>query len=365
MRARAMEGACLEALVRMAIPLCREAERQCPRAGPGRPPEFPYWVMAVLIVTAVLKKKKSKSAQYRFLSEHRVELQRWLSLKRFPSRTTYFDRYRRAHRLWEVAIGLQGRKGLREGVGDARTSAVDKSLLTARGPLWHRSDRQANRIPKGLHGVDRDSDWGYSQHHGWVQGFSYEVVVTASEHSTVFPLLASVDTASAKEFSTFDPKIDQLPEQTRQVLADTGYDKNEFGDRIEYDDRGRRTGRRFLCPQNRRNTRKRAKCLPGETPSPNDKGGARGQATSRRRRRAGFLESRRGRTLYARRGQTVEPFNEWFKSSFELDHRVWHRGLDNNRTQILAAIFAYQLLLRYNKRRGRKNGQVKWILDQL
>jgi hypothetical protein len=42
-----------------------------------------------------------------------------------------------------------------------------------------------------------------------------------------------------------------------------------------------------------------------------------------------------------------------------------HRGLDNNRTQLLAAIFAYQVLLRYNHRCGKKNGQVRWILDML
>jgi hypothetical protein len=50
---------------------------------------------------------------------------------------------------------------------------------------------------------------------------------------------------------------------------------------------------------------------------------------------------------------------------FELDQRVWHRGLDNNHTQLLAALFAYQVLLRYNHRHGRHNGQVKWTLDVL
>ena len=77
------------------------------------------------------------------------------------------------------------------------------------------------------------------------------------------------------------------------------------------------------------------------------------------------MNTRRGRRLYRRRSQTVEPFNEWFKSLFELDQHVWHRGLDNNQTQILAAMFCYQLLLRYNRRRGRTNGQIKWILDNI
>ena len=49
----------------------------------------------------------------------------------------------------------------------------------------------------------------------------------------------------------------------------------------------------------------------------------------------------------------------------ELNQTVWHRGLDNNRTQFLGAIFCYQLLLRYNRRCGNKNGQIQWILDTL
>ena len=69
--------------------------------------------------------------------------------------------------------------------------------------------------------------------------------------------------------------------------------------------------------------------------------------------------------MYARRGTTVEPFNGWFKAMFELDSRVWHRGLDNNRTQLLAALFTCQLLLRYNRRKREHNGQVQCILDTL
>src|SRR5262249_53238661 len=71
-----------------------------------------------------------------------------------------------------------------------------------------------------------------------------------------------------------------------------------------------------------------------------------------RGQRIKYYESRKGRRLYARRRKTAEPFNQWFKSLFELENRVWHRGLDNNRTQVLGAIFAYQLLVRYNHRLG-------------
>jgi hypothetical protein len=359
MRARVMEGTCLATLVRMANPMCKAAERQCPRNGPGRPPDFPDWFMAMLIMVAVLKRRKSKSAQYRFLWEHRGELERWLDWKGFPSRSTYFDRYGRAHGLFQVAIRLQGQRGLAEGIAEAQTVAVDKSLWKARGPEWHAKDRRAGRVPPRLRGVDRGSMWGYSEHHGWVQGYSYEVVVTATPNTTVFPLLASADAANMSEQSTFGPKIEQLPAETKNTLADSGYDNNGYGDRIEYDSRGRGTGRHFICPPQRRNT------IRSDGIAQPHKGRARRQSHVRRRKRILFYRSRRGRKLYAWRGRTVEPFNDWFKTMFELDYEAWHRGLDNNRTQALAALFGYQLLVRYNHRRGRRNGQIRWILDQL
>ena len=349
-------GACLASLAKMAVPLCQRAERECPRTGPGRKPDIPDWVLAVLIMVAVLKRKKSKSAQYRFLAEHRRELQALLGTAKFPARSTYFDRYRRAHRLFADAIELQGELAIAAGIVDARDAAVDKSLIAARGPLWHKSDRSKNRVPKGLRGVDRDSDWGCSKHDGWVQGYSFEVVVSATKNSQVFPLLASAGTASAKETTTFDPKIDDLPEATKNVSADSGYDSNHVAERIEYSPEGKRTGRRFLCPENRRGSK--------------DKTGRkfvepRDESHRRRLARRQFYRSRRGKALYRRRSQTVEPFNEWFKSLFELEDRVWHRGLDNNRTQLLAALFAYGLMVRYNHRRGNDNGQIRWITDTL
>jgi hypothetical protein len=312
--------------------------------------------LAVLIMVAVMKRKKSKSAQYRFLDEHRRELIGLLGTDRFPARSTYFDRYRRAHRLFAHAIKLQGERAIADGIVDAAVVASDKSLVAASGPLWHQSDRKKNRIPQRLRGVDRDSDWGCSKHDGWVQGYSFEVVVSATKNSLVFPLLASASTASAKETTTFDAKIDELPPATKNVVADSGYDSNHVAERIEYAAKGRRTGRRFLCPENKRGAKDKRNCKPVQ---PRD------ESHRLRLARRRFYRSHRGKAIYRRRGQTVEPFNEWFKSLFELEDRAWHRGLENNQTQLLAALFAYGILVRYNHRRGNKNGQIRWIIDTL
>jgi hypothetical protein len=350
MTARALSGTCLERLVRMASPMLRAAQRPCPRAGPGRSADYQDWQIAALILLALLHRRKSKSAQYRFLLERRAALQQRLNLTDFPARSTYFARYRQAHRLFRQAIGLQGVKALAEGVADATTVAVDKSLVAARGPVGHARRRPAP-------GVDRDAAWGYSEHHGWVWGYSFEVLVTASPHSRVFPLLASAAPANLSECRSFLAKAPDLAATTRYVLADRGYDSNACQEAVEHDPQGRPTGRRFLCPLIRRAGKPPAGRYPHR--------GRRGRQARQRQRRLDFLRRPRGRRLYQRRGQTVEPFHEWFKNSFELSARAWHRGRENNQTQLLAALFSYQLLLRYNHRCGHRNGQVQWVLDAL
>lgn len=353
---QAKAGQCLKRLVIMAVPVLQAAERQCPRKGRGAKPKIPDWLIAALIMYSVLKKKKTKSAQYRFLRQQRSEIAPWLGDRRFPSRATYFRRYRRAHGFFRVAVRLQGQRAIAEGVTDPQHTAVDKSLIAAPGPPWHRQDRRAGKIPAG---VDRDATWGYSEHDGWVHGYSYEVVVSSTRKSTVFPLLASVDRASASEPRSFLSKVPELPLSTRTVSADSGYDANSVGEAVEYDDRGCRTARRFLCPEQPRNN-KRVKAKP---PCWVDK--MRAESRRRRAERRQYLQSKKGKILYARRKKTVEPFNQWLKSSFELEDRVWHRGLDNNRTQILTAIFIYQLLVRHNFVCGKPNGRVRWLLDAL
>ena len=156
---RATAGADLQALVKMALPMLKEAECQCPRTGPGAKPEMPDWWISLLIMVAITKRKKSKSAQFRFLSDRETRrlIVEATGYDRFPSRSTFFTRYRRAHKLFRKAIALQGEKAIAEGIIDAEVVAVDKSLVAAQGPLWHKRDRQAGRIPKGLHGVDQDS----------------------------------------------------------------------------------------------------------------------------------------------------------------------------------------------------------------
>ena len=347
----AKDGAVLDALVRQARTVCRQAEREQPRRGRGRRPIIPDWVLALMIMVAVMRHKKTKSAQYTFWTRRRREFRRWMLGHRLPARSTFFDRYRRVHGLFEQAIRLQGLQAIEHGWANPTCVAVDKSLVAGCGPNWSPRDRRSGHVPKG---VDTDTTWGYSEHDGWVQGYAYEVIVTASK-GVVWPLLASADTASRSEQKSVLSKLPCLPQQTRFVLADAGYDSNQVAEAVEWQNPRRRTGRRFLCPA---------------VPRPNDgRGQPTRQSRERRRhrklrdRRRRFFQSSAGRRLYTRRKVTVEPFNAHLKHLFELEDRVWHRGLDNNRTLLLAAVFAYQVLLAYNHRRNWPTTHLQEILD--
>jgi len=355
MSKHAKDGALLDELVALSIAVCREAQSWCPRQGPGRKPIIPDWVLGVMIMVAVLLKKKTKSAQYVWWREHATEFAGWLPGQVFPARSTFFDRYRRVQRLYRQAIVIQGKEAVRRGWAEAACVAGDKSLIAGRGPRWNVRDRDKGRVPRG---VDVDTTWGYCQHDGWVQGYAFEVVVTAPQHGVVWPLLASADTASRSEQKTIRDKIPELPEQTVYVLLDAGYDSNVVGEMVEWKG-DQRTGRRLLCPENPRpNTKRPRKPSSRET---------RVRQHHRRLRveRKEFFRTRRGRWLYARRKTSVEPFHGQLKHLFELEDRVWHRGLENNQTMLLGAIAAYQLLLTYNCCNDRPPANLQCLMDAL
>jgi hypothetical protein len=352
----ATEGVPLVALVRMAIPLCQQAQAVTARARRGAKPEFRDWQIAALIMVAVLKRKKSKSAQYRFLFQHRRVLAAELGLKRFPVRSTYCRRYTRIHPLFQAALKRHTAATQREGWLDPTHASVDKSVVPARGRGWSAEKKRQGKRPAG---VDVEASWTYSDHHGWQYGFGYDVVVCRTKSGAVWPMLASVETACVRESSMFLSKIADLPRQTRSIAGDKAYDRNAVGEAIEWNAQNRRTGRRFLCPQIYRGAG------PRKIPCTWKEHGARAVRRQRREARLRFFKSAVGQRWYARRKKTVEPFHQWFKERFELHERCWHRGLNNNKTQILAALFAYQLLLRYNRQRRIRNAQLAWILDGL
>jgi hypothetical protein len=347
----------LRHLINLAVPICRRGELARPPRGPGRPVDFPDWAIAVMITVAVAKRLTAKSAQYRYLAARADDLCKRLGLGRFPARSTYFDRYRAAAAVLVEAAVAHTAHAARRGHIDVRCTAADKTLIAAAGPAWHKSQRARGERPPG---ADGDGSWSRSAHDGWVYGYGAEAVVTAARSGPVWPMLGSLDPAHVREAKTFPAKVAALPGGTRYVLVDMGYDSNDLGEALEYDAGGRRTGRRLVGPQQQRHRR----YGPGPRVAHRESRRRAARRAHREQRRR-FSEGAFGRSLYRRRGKTVEPFFGHFKEVFGLGDHVWHSGLANNRTMVVAALLLYQILLVYNRIKGRGNGEVKWILDLL
>lgn len=352
MSQHAKDGKLLNEIVAIATKICRPAESSQPVSRVGRPPEVPYWVLGTMILVGILLHKRSKSAQYAWWCSHRNRFRQWFGGVKFPGRSTFFDRYPKTAKLFEAAIEQHAAIAIEKGWADAKCASVDKSLLTAKGRKPPFSSRE-----KPYKRVDKQAGWGYSKHHGWVYGYSFEVVLCSSKCKANWPLLASVDTGNKSEHTSFKEKIGRLPQQTQYVLADAGYDRNSSAELVE--DSITRGSRRFLCPEvPRPNNLKPRKPTSRECKE-------RQYHRKRRDKRREFFRSSKGKQLYARRKTTIEPFNNHIKELFNLHSRCWHFGLANNRTQVLGAIFAYQVLLHLNHKRHRHNACVKWILDSL
>lgn len=208
-------------------------------------------------------------------------------------------------------------------------------------------------------GTDCEAGFGRSDHDGWVYGYGFEVVLACGKRGVFWPILVSAAPANYHESISFREKIPDLPNRTRFILADRGYDADDTCEAIEWPGNEQHSGRHFVCPTIERYNASRPRRSNWK------------ESRSRKRRRAHreqrkrFLNSKQGAKLYERRSTTIEPFNSWFKALFELEEKVWHRGLANVQTLISACMLIYQLLLRMNQKRNRKNGQIKWILDSL
>ena len=56
-----------------------------------------------------------------------------------------------------------------EGLVDPSITAIDSTLLKAKGHVWHKSSMKKGVVPRS--GIDTDARWGYSHTKGWVFGY--------------------------------------------------------------------------------------------------------------------------------------------------------------------------------------------------
>ena len=65
-----------------------------------------------------------------------------------------------------------------EGLVDLSITAIDSTLLKAKGSVWHKSSMKKGIVPRS--GIDTDAKWGYSHTKGWIFGYKLHLTCTTT-----------------------------------------------------------------------------------------------------------------------------------------------------------------------------------------
>lgn len=96
-------------------------------------------------------------------------------------------------------------------------SFADKSVFRALGGLWHKKHMLLKVVPHSS--IDTEASWAKSDYHGWRFGYGLHLICNRYR----FPLMATVTTASTKDYSLLETLIRPLRQRLGIVVADSGY----------------------------------------------------------------------------------------------------------------------------------------------
>jgi hypothetical protein len=180
---------CLLRLIQQA----HEHYKQLPARGKparGRPLFFDTKSFFLLAVCAVILRCFKAAELERLLLRDNL-LRATLGFERVPHRKTIARRLARLLPDAERQIKELGCQILAASTDDetAVVSAIDGRMYAAAGALWHKQDRERERIPAGLRNVDTESRWFKSGYRGWIQG--YRLVLQGLVFPQPVPLFAT------------------------------------------------------------------------------------------------------------------------------------------------------------------------------
>jgi hypothetical protein len=233
---------------------------------------------------------------------------------RFPCRRTWERRLARIPDRLPGQIGLLGRclvAQLQPWAHEGRAVAIDSTVLTARGGVWHKKHREAGIVPHTS--IDTEAGWTKSGWHGWVYGWKLHLVSTVA--GVWIPLAAELTPANAADNETAPDLLSELPEEAHFVLGDLHYNAPNV---------------RAACTQ-----AGQVLVATEYGPYPHTDEG---------------VEVRR--VFHKLRSVTIENFNEQFKGIFDAHGAVPTKGLRATRRFALGAIFVYQLALVHRAEAG-------------
>jgi hypothetical protein len=254
--------------------------------------------------------------------------------ERLPCWRTFERRFAAFSPEAEHQLQALGQYAIRKKYITGWVVSADKSPHWARGPLWHKKDRRLGRIPKKLRGVDRESEWGLSPYHHWVQGYAQHTIVNAVPGEARFPLDCTAGTANMAENRVIVKRLSLLPETVDKILLDGYYDDESV-----------------------------LNACRSEAVRPIVHMSKPGRQASSIRRWAWRIRSRKiNNILYTRRRTTIEPTFGNGKKAFEND-RVWFYGLKKNQTHLVMTHVVRAVAMIVNFRTGHPPEYVKELMD--
>jgi hypothetical protein len=200
----------------------RFVQSQSARAHRGHPFVYQHQRLLVFFTLMHFRQIFHFKTQHRWLTQH-LDYRQVLGLATVPHRTTLSRRYKALYPILQDLVAFLAQYAEDwDPAFASRELYEDKSLCKAQGPVWHQSDRQAGRIPPGLHPLDTEATWSKSAYHGWLYGYG----VHLSDNRAGFPPLVQVETASVSESTVLQAKEPRLvhalaPETLSSDDADT------------------------------------------------------------------------------------------------------------------------------------------------
>jgi hypothetical protein len=169
-------------------------------------------------------------------------------LIKIPSSRRTFDR-----RLKTIStdvkerISTMGYLFVLEGMVYPSITAIDSTLIKAKGHVWYKSSMKKGIVP--CPGIDTDARWwGYSRTKGWL--FGYKLHLTCTTGKIIVPLTADVTTINVPDNKMYAPLtssslVFSLP-SVLHMVADPGYDAKK-----PYEYSKKTLGIDLICPVKR------------------------------------------------------------------------------------------------------------------
>jgi hypothetical protein len=234
-------------------------------------------------------------------------------------------------------ISTMGYLFIAERLVEHSITAIDSTLIKAKGHVWHKSSMKKGIVPRS--GIDTDARWGYSHTKGWV--FGYKLHLTSSTAGEiVVPLTADVTTANIPDNKMYVPLTSSSSSfvfplsSLRYMIADPGYD-----DKNLYKYSKKVLGIDLVCPVERY------------------------ESTSKKRLElVCFYQSALVQAIYSQRRISIEPLIEHIKSVFRIDP-LSVCGFQPVSAIVLLSVLLYQIIVYYNYKTEKINPKsIKYML---